>query len=427
MKGHIEKRVGKDGSKSWRLTVSTGEKDPSGRYIRERETISGTLSQAQRRLREMIQQIETGEYISRKQAGTVNDVLAQWLESVAVRSRVSGTPRARTVETYRLIATKYVMPSIGNVTLRALDPSRVERFHADLSQTNRKDGQPLSSVTLGHCHRVLSMALRHAVKLGKIKSNPAASVGSPPKKRAQVETVAPATAARIFAELERTTPVAAAAAKLALASGARRSEVCALDWSDVNFAEQYISITKAYVDSKAGPEMVETKTKKSRRRAAVPSHGLEALIEWKRASSAAAQAFGASLDTYEPIFQTADGLRLKPQSLSKAWRRACARVGVNVKFHALRHTFATTALEAGVPLAFVSNQLGHASITITADTYGHVADSFGQHAADAVGVRFASAFGGDNAGTLGEITDHANGKNPTQGRDTMAIGGTINA
>lgn len=400
MKGHIERRPTKSGGISWRLTVSTGITDGSGKYVRVRETYSGTRAQAEKRLRDIISQVETGEYVSPKRAGTVGEVLDAWLESMRVKSEISGKPRRRTVETYLLISDRYVKPLIGDEPLKALTPSRIEKFHQQLTDRKKSDGQRLSTVTMGHAHRVVSMALRHAVRVGKITSNPAETVGAPPQRRRQVETIDPERAGRVFEELERTTPVCAAAAMLALATGARRSEICGLNWSDLDLDGRTISITKAYIDSRSGPELVETKTAKSRRRASVPESALKMLSEWREIAQRETELFEVHLTGGTPLFCTADGVRLQPQSLSRAWRRACKRVGVSIKFHALRHTFATTALEAGVPLPFVSNQLGHASITITADTYGHVAESFGRHAADAVGERFSDAFYPDSAPDL---------------------------
>lgn len=397
LQGNIEKRTNKSGSISYRLTVSTGEKLSNGKYKRVRETISGTKKQANDRLRTMIHEIETGNYRSRREPQTITELMGDWIEASQVRSRMSGTPRQHTVDSYKWISNRYVVPLIGDENAITLKPIDVQRFHEKLSKLTGRTGEPLSARTLKHAHSVLSMALRYAMRLGYRTSNPADLVGAIPKQHVPVEVINPIEAEKVFEKLEENSPLCAVAAKLALTTGARRSEICALNWGDIDLVGQTIQISKAFIESNDGPVMVDAKTVKSRRSASMPPTTVERLTRWRSESESIYRTLGVPLSDRSPVFRTATG-RLHPQSLSRSWRRACKRVGLKIKFHALRHSFATTAIEAGVPLAFVSNQLGHSSVAITADVYGHVAQGFGQQAAAAVGAAFSGAIAGDNKG-----------------------------
>jgi integrase len=159
---------------------------------------------------------------------------------------------------------------------------------------------------------------------------------------------------------------------LAASTGMRRGEVLALRWPDVDLGAGRISIG-------------QSKTAAGRRSVALDPGTVVALKAWRKAQMAERLAWGAAYADSGLVFTREDGTPLVTSSVGRTFARWQRQAGLSrIRFHDLRHTHATLALQAGVHPKVVSGRLGHASIAITLDTYSHAVPALEEEAAATV-------------------------------------------
>ena len=159
-----------------------------------------------------------------------------------------------------------------------------------------------------------------------------------------------------------------------LATGLRRGELLGLKWTDIDWKNGIIKVRRqiARVDG----QIVEAplKTKNSYRAVSISPQAIEVLREQKRKTN----------DQY--VFPSPNGGPISPDSVNNMLKRVLERAGIpKVRFHDLRHTFATIALQNGVDIKTVSGMLGHFSAGFTLDTYAHVTTAAQKEAAQTMG------------------------------------------
>ena len=171
---------------------------------------------------------------------------------------------------------------------------------------------------------------------------------------------------------------------LTLYTGMRRGEICGLDWSDIDFENNLLSITKSIVyTSSTGLQEGQTKTKSSQRIINIP-HDMTALLnEYRREQLKRRFALGDQWTESGKVFTNERGGLLSPDTLSAWFKKFVKRHGLpDIHFHTLRHTAATLLIAGGVDVATVSKRLGHADKTTTLNTYTHAIKSADAAAAE---------------------------------------------
>ncbi|MHB8757113.1 MAG: site-specific integrase [Bacillota bacterium] len=159
---------------------------------------------------------------------------------------------------------------------------------------------------------------------------------------------------------------------LAFGTGLRRGELLGLRWADMNLMERYLTVRQQVVCINGLPTVQEPKTKKSTRAVPLSEDIVEALRQ-HRLRQTEERLMAAKYTSLDFVFAGPSGEALDPRSVSRQFERRLKRCGLPpVRFHDIRHTFATVALEAGVPLKVVSEMLGHEKISTTGDIYQHV-------------------------------------------------------
>jgi integrase len=274
--------------------------------------------------------------------GYVDDV---WLP--AIRAKVA----ASTFTSYRQNLAK-VAARIGHVRLVDLDPPMLDALYADLEASG------LARSTVRLIHTQLHRALADAVRWDLLSRNPAALV-DPPKPGRRAPTVWTAAQLRAFLAGVAADRLAALY-QLAAATGMRLGELVGLGWADVQLDGEYLTVRRA-------------KTAAGRRRVELDPATVAALRAHRKRQAAERLAFGAGYRDHGLVFTRPGGEPLNPDVVLLAFKRRAARLGLPViRFHDLRHGWATLALEAGEHPKVVAEQLGHASVKVTLDTYSHV-------------------------------------------------------
>ncbi|MBI2964665.1 MAG: site-specific integrase, partial [Chloroflexi bacterium] len=152
----------------------------------------------------------------------------------------------------------------------------------------------------------------------------------------------------------------------------RRSEICGLQWSDVDFDRSLVYIRRSY-HVVAGVEMYrEPKSARSRRAIALDAYSLNILADQRADAERLAGMFGRPLAQNAPVFARANGRPLHPETITKAWVRVARALRLSVRLHDLRHSSATLMLAAGIPVQLVSQRLGHATAGFTLTQYAGV-------------------------------------------------------
>jgi len=372
MKGHIQKR-----GPSWRIVIDCGKDPATGRRQQHFETVRGNKSAAQRRLAELLLEIEKGGYVKTPRTLTVANHLEQWLKDYAWPYLVP-----RTAEGYEHICHRHLIPALGNIPLMQLKPEHLQRYYADKMASGRCDGKGgLSPRTVRHHHVTIHDALEHAVKWGLLSRNVADAVSPPPYQRAEFKTMNEDDL-HTFLEAAKKTPYYVLFYQ-ALFTGMRRSELLALRWCDVDLLLCQVYVTRTLHHLRTGEIVIRApKSAKGRRMVALSPSAALLLQEHKDEQEAQRAMLGMPLKDDDLVFSNLEGKPLLPDTVTHAWIKVVRRTGLKgVRLHDARHTHASLMLKQGVHPKVVQERLGHASIQITLDTYSHVAPGLQEAAA----------------------------------------------
>jgi len=309
---------------------------------------------------------------------TVGQWLTDWFESY-VKTHTS----PRTHETYWTAISRHLIPGLGALPLAQLQPQDIQAHYAHVLTDGRVSGKGgLSAKTVLLQHRILHQALAHAVRLGVAIRNPAEVVEPPRPKRPKLNYLN-TDQANEFLEVAGGSEFYVLFALL-LFTGMRRGEAMALRWGGVDLLGAEISISETAFKLSNGTVIIkEPKTPHSRRAVDMPP-SLAVLLRHYRADQEAFRAWlGGTLTAEDFLFANPDGTPLNPNLVTTRFRALIKRAGLpHVRLHDLRHTHATLMLKAGVHPKIVSERLGHASVSITLDTYSHVLPGLQKAAAE---------------------------------------------
>jgi integrase len=315
--------------------------------------------------------------------------MARWRETTLAASDRKEATRSQ----YATLSRKHIEAGvIGQTSLAKLRPSDVEKLILWMREATkpgkRTEANPnpepvraLSDSTIRSTYTVLRLGLDGAVRDGLLARNPAASVQRPGVARKEAAHLDP----------QRVTELLAAAhgsryhtALLLIATtGLRRGECLALRWSDVDLDAGVLRVrdTVQRIDGKLSTG--EVKTDRSRR--TIPlSPAVVALLRRHRVTQLEERMRAANQWTDTGLVFTTDlGHVVEPRNLLRVVEAAAKRIGLDgVGAHTIRHSAATAWLEAGVHIRQVSDLLGHSSVAITGDVYGHGSDQSARSAVD---------------------------------------------
>ena len=327
---------------------------------------------------------------------TVADYLAAWLET---RQAADISPGTRALD--KVIVAAYLNPHIGSVPLQELGTTHVSKMYTDLAKT-------LKGKSIRNVHGVLRKALGDATRWKPrplLAANPLDGMKPPARSDSVIREAWSANEVHQFLQVAASDRLGAIW-RLALASGLRRGELLGLTWGDIELdrtvkvegvdvlAPQVNVRRQVLLLPKSGPYLRETTKSRRERKVRLDEQTAAALRGWKARQAEERLAFGPAYRTMGGLHVEAawvvtepDGFVVHPDTLLRRWRALVKKAGVkSIPLHGARHSYATLALEAGVRLDIVSKQLGHASIAITADTYGHPDDKALEEAARQVGT-----------------------------------------
>lgn len=315
-----------------------------------------------------------GVYVSPSKV-TVEDFLRSWIKIH------SESLKPKTARDYSDMIERKMVPRLGKIQLSQLRPSHIQGFYSDLFAQGGKDGEPLSARTVQYHASILKKALNYAVEVdGLLATNPAKKVQLPKGSPRRLEPFSRDEARAFLDELRDHRLFAFF--RLAIYSGARKGELLALTWSDLDFENCKLSISKNRIYfNKSILVQNSTKGGDGRRVITLDPETVEILRAHRRAQVEERLLAGSEWHDSDYIFVNEFGHPINYSTPTALFSKIRKRAGLREqRFHDLRHFHATVLLEAGTPLHVVAQRLGHRDAMTTATTYAHVTNQQAENA-----------------------------------------------
>ena len=301
--------------------------------------------------------------------------LDRWLEEYAAPS-----VRPSTLEGYRGYVERNIKPRLGNKPVGKITVEDIRQLYRELQEHGRQEEHPqygykLAGSTIRRIHGVLHEVLDAAAQENLIARNPTDGITLPRKKAAPKQVLNNAQLERFMTAIQED-KVWHDFFYTELTTGLRRGEICGLRWEDFDEAEGTLKVNRSVSTRKAGSlEVGETKTNKGRRTISLPDSTAQRLRERKK-TAISDWIFPNPLHPEEPV---------NPGYAYNRMKTVLKNTGLpSIRFHDLRHTFATHALAGGVDAKTLSGILGHTNASFTLDTYTHVTGDMQKQAANTV-------------------------------------------
>jgi integrase len=353
---------------STRYTAADGERKRLSVYGKTRAEARGKLNDARKRIAEGAPPRDNKQTIG------------SWLESWRTTALPASSRKATTQELYANLCRKHLE---GDTDLAVLRLDQIRPTHVE-ALVLRLRGKGLSDSTVRQVYTVLRAALDIAVRDGLLASNPTAKVKRPAVAPKEARYLSTEDVRRLLDQLDGLRY--RLAVLLMAATGMRRGEVAGLRWSDVDLTRGELTVAGIVVRVAGALEWTAPKTDRSRRRIPLTAGLIAELKKHRKAQIAERLHAGDQWTDTGAVFATEVGGWLDPRNLLRTVEIAAGKAGIeNVGAHTLRHSAAVGWLESGVHIKAASDLLGHASISITGDLYGHTSDDAARAAVKGLG------------------------------------------
>jgi integrase len=369
---------------AWELRVYVGRDPMTGHERYATRTIRSGKREAERVLNEMVVTADRGGLV--KSRSTLAELLDAWLE------QASRDFSPKTVRETKGFIERTIKPELGQITLARLQPIMLDRFYARLSAPGggRRGGR-LAPGTVRRVHGIIRRALAQGVRWGWLGTNPAASASPPRVPATTIQPPTPSQLALVLDAAERHDPELAMFVTLAATTGARRSELVALRWSDVDLAHLVVTISRGIVVGPVGLVEKDTKTHQARRVTLDQATALALASHRQTALERATVAGVVHADDDYVFSYDLGGTPWFPDSVSRRFRKLVGDLGLpGIRLHDLRHYVATRLLTAGVDVRTVAGRLGHRNAATTLNVYSHFVPEADRQAADVLARLLAS-------------------------------------
>jgi integrase len=296
--------------------------------------------------------------------------LARWMDDVAASLRPS------TQRHYRMIMERHLVPALGRIPLGRLTPGDVQGYLADAALR-------VSPQTVRHHRAVLRRALNIAMRWGLVNRNVAALTEPPRVERDEPATLSPLQVRRFLAQVKDDRLHALYV--LAVTTGMRQGELLGLAWSNVDRDRGVLSVSRTLIRHQGEYRFAEPKTARSRRTIHLTSSAAQALRAHWSAQMQERIAAGRPMADGDDglVFVTRSGRPINGRELLRWFHAHLDAAGLpRIRWHDLRHTTATLLLSQGYTLEDVKQLLGHSTITLTSNTYGHIVERRSRELAD---------------------------------------------
>lgn len=385
------------GSGRWQLRAFAGVDELTGAPRQVTKTFVGTEAKAKVALGKFVTEVNDGKFEAT--TATVGEMLDKWLEAGEARQR------PRTLEENRRKIEHRILPVLGSVRLNKLTPALLDRAYRDWLD----DG--LSPATVHKYHSILSAACRQAVKWGWLTQAPTERASPPKVERKDLVVPTPERLKDLIRAAEEEDGVLATAIALAALTGARRGELVALKWSDVDLEAGTVRIARSLTVADGAQHTGPTKTHAARVLALDPAAVAVLWHRWAEMETLSERAESPFIaDPYVMSYHANGATAVNPDTITHRFAKLCEEMEApalkrlrrrdpraarrdlapkerwNYRFHDLRHFSVTMLISAGVDVRTVAERHGHARATMTLDRYAHALPERDREAAALLGA-----------------------------------------
>jgi integrase len=358
MKGHVRER----GKGNWYAVIDIRDPTTNRRRRKWHSLEAQGKRQAQIECAALIAEMDAGAYIETDKT-SLNNFLDRWERDWAA-TNVS----PKTAERYSQLLKLHIRPMLGAKPMQAIRAQDLNALYTSLHDK-------LAPRTVGHVHRLLHLVFGHATKWGNIKRNVVALVDAPKVPPTEAPVLQLTEIPQMFDAVRGRGYSLYPIAVVALGTGMRRGELCALRWQDVNLDAATLRVERSLEQTrKSGLRFKEPKSARGRRTISLsPAVVAELRKHWAVQQE---QRLSLGLGGSPPdglVFADWDGSAFAPDRLSDNFADTMEAAGLpHVTLHTLRHTHASQLIRSGVDILTVSRRLGHATATVTLNVYGHI-------------------------------------------------------
>jgi integrase len=362
--GTIVKR--KDGRWMGAVTVGTdpetGKPDRKFIYGKKRKEVA-------RKMTELKQKLFDGSYVKQSEI-KLGEWLTRWNEGR--KSQVA----YKTYRSYKIWMDKHIIPELGDVKLKDLKARQIQNLlNKKIERRSPDNDKGLSVNSVKHIYATIHTALNQAVKEQLIVRNVAASV-SPPKKQEEkkLQTWTKEEVNKFLAQAKKHKYFIIY--YLAVNTGMRRGELIGLKWSDIDFKKKRLEVNRQVQRTDEGLIFKQPKSKAGYRVIPITTDVVKQLKKQKIRQSEKKLALGSNYNgELDLICSNMVGNPIEPTKIYKYYKEISRAADLpEIRFHDLRHTFATLFLQSNGNIKTLQQILGHSSISVTMDTYSHVTD-----------------------------------------------------
>ena len=368
--------------RKYKITVSNGYR--KGKKICKAKTIQVPLSVPSRSIRQYVMH-KAEELERRLKFGFIEDsstAFQDYAEGWLSRQRKYAPS---TLASYRRLL-EVVYPFIGAILLCKLRPLAIENMLSQLRKRKNRRGQPVRESTVQHYLSAVSAVLSDAKRNEIIQTNPARMIDLPTTNRMEQHIPTVQEVQRLLQALSMEPRHFRVFYLLAMATGCRRGELCALRWSDFrSVSGGFILTVSRSRSSVPGKGIVEGSTKNGKSREVYLSSDLRGiLLAYKRRKQMEADKQRRKLNPY--LFTDEQGHLIHPDTFTKRLRKIYGAIGFPREYHlhTLRHYFVTSLLHCGVDKQTVADLVGHADTGFLERTYCHPQQAQKEQAADSM-------------------------------------------
>ena len=356
----------KDGRWEGRYVVGRNEK---GLPI-TKNVLAKTQAECAKKLAQLREQLEAPAPEQPKASVRLGDWLSHWYQDYKKPNL-----RPNTQMSYERRIYQHIIPALGEIPLDKLTTGDIQQFYTQAKQGGRLlrtelYGEGLSDQTIRGIHTTLHGALKQAVEEHLIARNPADGCKLPSAKGREMQVLTPEEIQRLLIQARE--DGCYELLLLELSTGLRRGEICALQWDDLNFNTGALRVERQVHRVRGELVVSQPKTKASNRSVVLAAPVLGVLEAYQKTCTSRWM-FPSPVKEDSPMDPAAVRKRL-----STVLERADCK---HIRFHDLRHTFATASLEHGMDVKTLSTIIGHVSSTTTLNIYAHVTDEMQRTAA----------------------------------------------
>ena len=372
--GSIRKRA----NGTWEGRYTDGYND-AGKQI-QRSVYGKTRKEVADKIRDILVKKQSGTYIAPSQY-LLSDWMIQWLQTYA-----KNAIKPSTYISYEGYIYNHINPDLGSYPIQQITTPMVQEFYNQKFQSGSKRGGGLSPKTLRNMHNMFHQAMEQARINGMIAVNPTDGTTLPRREQNEMRVLSLEEERRLLSVIGMHR--LGMAILFDLATGLRIGELCALKWSDINFQKQTVKISRTLQRIKKSQTErdddlsyghcthimeASVKTQSGFREIPIPNNVFAKLMEYKVKIQDQEKAMCCGCYTDNGyLFASPTGGCVEPSHMRDVLNDLLQVAGIDhVNFHALRHTFATRAIERGVNVKTLSDILGHSQVQITMDLYCH--------------------------------------------------------